>query len=113
MENFLKEEEELFLRTYKRIPINISHGDGVHLIAKDGTRYLDFIGGLGVNALGHAHSGISEAINNQTAKFSHLSNYFITDIQLEFTTKLLKYSKMSKAFLANSGAKLQLKVSAD
>ncbi len=104
METFLKEEEQLFLRTYKRIPINISHGDGVHLIAKDGTRYLDFIGGLGVNALGHAHSGIAEAINKQTAKFSHLSNYFITDVQLEFTAKLLKYSNMSKAFLTNSGA---------
>ena len=104
MENFLIEEEELFLRTYKRIPINISHGDGVHLIAKDGTRYLDFIGGLGVNALGHAHPGIAEAINKQTAKILHLSNYFITDIQLEFTARLLKYSNMSKAFLTNSGA---------
>ncbi len=55
MDNILK-DEELFLRTYKRIPINISHGDGVHLIAKDGTRYLDFIGGLGVNALGSCTS---------------------------------------------------------
>jgi acetylornithine aminotransferase len=104
MNDFLKEEEKLFLRTYKRIPIDISHGDGVHLIAKDGTRYLDFIGGLGVNALGHAHPGIAEAIFKQTNKFSHLSNYFITDVQLEFTSKLLKYSNMSKAFLTNSGA---------
>ena len=104
MENFLKEEKKLFLQTYRRIPINISHGDGVHLITKDGIRYLDFIGGLGVNALGHAHPAISEAINKQTAKFSHLSNYFITDIQLEFTAKILKYSNMSKAFLTNSGA---------
>jgi acetylornithine aminotransferase len=104
MEDFLKKEEKLFLRTYRRIPINISHGVGVHLIAKDGTRYLDFIGGLGVNALGYAHPGITEAINKQTTKFSHLSNYFTTDIQLEFTAKLLKYSNMSKAFLTNSGA---------
>ncbi len=59
---------------------------------------------MGVNALGHAHPGIAEAINKQTAKFLHLSNYFITDIQLEFTAKLLKYSNMSKAFLTNSGA---------
>jgi acetylornithine/N-succinyldiaminopimelate aminotransferase len=103
MNDFLKEEEKLFLRTYQRIPINISHGDGVHLIAKDGTRYLDFIGGLGVNALGHAHPGITEAINKQTNKFSHLSNYFISDVQLKFTAKLLKHSNMSKAFLTNSG----------
>lgn len=103
MENFLKEEEKLFLRTYKRLPIIISHGDGVHLIAKDGTKYLDFIGGLGVNALGHSHPGIIEAIRKQTIKFSHLSNHFITDIQLEFTAELLKFSNMSKAFLTNSG----------
>jgi len=104
MNDFLKEEEKLFLQTYNRIPVNISHGDGVHLIAKDGTRYLDFIGGLGVNALGHAHPGIAAAIIKQSNKFSHISNYFITDIQLEFTAKLLKYSNMSKAFLTNSGA---------
>lgn len=104
MNDFLKKEKELFLQTYNRIPINISHGDGVHLIAKDGTRYLDFIGGLGVNALGHAHPGIAEAIIKQTAKFSHLSNYFITDIQLEFAATILKISNMSKVFLTNSGA---------
>jgi acetylornithine aminotransferase len=103
MKDYLNREKQLFLQTYKRIPIDISYGEGVHLIAKDGTRYLDFIGGLGVNALGYAHPKITDAINKQIEKFAHISNFFITDIQLEFTEKLLTHSKMSRAFLTNSG----------
>lgn len=103
MKDYLTREKELFLQTYKRTPLNISYGEGIHLITKDGTRYLDFVSGLGVNALGHAHPAIVEAIQKQVERFSHLSNYFITDIQQEFSEKLLKYSGMSKIFLTNSG----------
>ncbi|UCH66934.1 MAG: aminotransferase class III-fold pyridoxal phosphate-dependent enzyme [Ignavibacterium sp.] len=62
-----------------------------------------FFSGLGVNALGHSHPAIVEAINDQINRFSHVSNFFITDVQLEFAEKLLKYSEMSKVFLTNSG----------
>ena len=103
MNDYLNREKQLFLQTYRRIPIDISYGEGVHLIAKDGTRYLDFIGGLGVNALGHAHPKVIDAISKQIEKYSHVSNFFITDIQLDFTEKLLKYSNMFRAFLTNSG----------
>jgi acetylornithine/N-succinyldiaminopimelate aminotransferase len=96
-------EKELFLHTYQRIPIDISHGSGVHLIDKEGNRYLDFFSGLAVNALGYAHPGIADAVCSQIQKFAHLSNNYITDIQVEFTELLLKYSTMSKAFLTNSG----------
>lgn len=103
MNDFLDREKQLFLQTYKRLPIDISYGEGVHLIAKDGTRYLDLMGGLGVNSLGYSHPEIIDSITKQIEKFSHLSNYFITDIQLDFTEMLLKYSNMSRAFLTNSG----------
>lgn len=96
-------EKEYFIHTYNRIPVDISYGEGVHLFDKKGNRYLDFFSGLGVNALGYAHPGIVKAVSDQIAKFGHLSNYFITDVQVEFSEKLLKYSKMSKAFLSNSG----------
>ncbi len=96
-------EKELFLHTYNRLPIDISHGKGVHLFDKEGNRYLDFFAGLAVNALGYAHPGIVQAVCTQIQKFAHLSNNYITDIQLEFTELLLKYSSMSKAFLTNSG----------
>lgn len=101
--NFLEKEKELFLTTYKRLPVQISHGEGVHLIDKNGRKYLDFFSGLAVNALGQAHPGIIEAVCKQITRFSHLSNIFVTDVQIKFTQLLLKHSGMSKAFLCNSG----------
>lgn len=103
MKDILSKEKELFLQTYKRIPLDISYGEGVNLITKDGTRYLDFFSGLGVNALGHAHPDIVRAIQQQVEHFSHLSNFFISDVQIQFAEKLLKHSGMSKVFLTNSG----------
>lgn len=96
-------DKELFLPTYNRIPLDIDHGEGVHLIDKEGNRYLDFFSGLAVNALGYAHPKIVKAVAEQISKFAHLSNNYITNVQIEFTELLLKYSGMSKAFLTNSG----------
>ncbi|MCU7495023.1 MAG: acetylornithine/succinylornithine family transaminase [Ignavibacteria bacterium] len=103
MKTLLEKEKELFLPTYSRIPIEVERGEGVYLIDTKGERYLDFFSGLAVNALGYAHPKIVEAVCRQIGRFGHLSNNFITDVQVEFTEKLLKYSKMSRAFLANSG----------
>jgi acetylornithine/succinyldiaminopimelate/putrescine aminotransferase len=103
MKTIFEREKELFLHTYNRYPLEISYGEGAYLIDKQGNRYLDFFSGLAVNALGYAHPKIVTAVCAQVAKFAHLSNNYITDIQIEFTEKLLKYSNMSKAFLANSG----------
>jgi len=103
MTSLFEKEKELFLPTYSRIPLEIERGEGVFLIDKKGDRYLDFFSGLAVNALGYAHPKIVKAVTEQIGKFAHLSNNYITDIQNEFTEKLLKYSKMDKAFLANSG----------
>jgi predicted acetylornithine/succinylornithine family transaminase len=100
---FLTDDDKYFIPVYKRIPINISHGEGVHLFDKEGNRYLDFFAGLGVNALGYSHPGINKAVTEQMGRFAHLSNNFITDVQIEFAQKLLKYAKMSKVFLSNSG----------
>ena len=96
-------EKEFFLNTYNRLPINISHGRGVHLFDTEGNRYLDFFSGLAVNALGYAHPEIVSAVSSQISMFAHLSNNYITPVQIEFTELLLKYSGMSKAFLTNSG----------
>ncbi|MEO8398760.1 MAG: acetylornithine/succinylornithine family transaminase [Ignavibacteriaceae bacterium] len=102
-QNIFEKEKQLFLNTYKRIPIEIQRGEGVHLIDKKGNKYLDLFSGLGVNALGHAHPKIVEAVSNQITKFGHLSNNYICDVQIEFAELLLKHSKMSKVFLTNSG----------
>jgi len=103
MSNGIEKEQKLFLKTYRRINIDISHGEGVHLISKTGERYLDFFSGLGVNALGHSHPAIVEAIQSQVKRFAHVSNFFISDVQLDFAAKLIKYSEMSRVFLTNSG----------
>jgi len=102
-QNIFNKEKNIFLNTYKRIPIEIDYGDGVHIIDKNGKRYLDFFAGLAVNSLGHANPKIIQAITQQIQKFTHLSNYFITDIQVEFSELLLRYSGMNKLFLTNSG----------
>ena len=94
---------DFFLNTYKRIPIDISHGEGVHLITKDGQRYLDFFSGLAVNALGHSHPLIINAVTEQIKKFAHVSNYYLTDVQIRLAELLIKYSGMNKVFLTNSG----------
>lgn len=103
MSNIFDKEKELFLLTYKRIPIEIERGEGVYLYDKQANKYLDFFSGLAVNALGYSHPDINEAINQQISKYLHLSNFFITESQIKFAEKILKYSGMSGTFLTNSG----------
>ena len=70
--SILEKEKKYFIQTYKRLPLDISHGEGVHLITKNGIRYLDFFCGIGVNSLGHANERVIAAVQNQLEKFSHL-----------------------------------------
>ena len=74
-DNIFDKEEEYFLHTYKRIPIEISHGEGVYLFSVDGKKYLDFFSGLAVNALGYGNVKVIQAIEEQIKKFIHISNY--------------------------------------
>lgn len=101
--SIFQRDNEIFLHTYNRIPLEIERGDGAFLIDKKGDKYLDFFSGLAVNALGYANPKIVNAVTNQVSKFAHLSNSYITDIQAEFGELLLKHSGMSRLFLSNSG----------
>ena len=102
-DDIFEKEKEFILSTYKRTPLNISHGDGVYLYTKDGKRYLDFFSGLAVNALGYGNEKIIQAIENQIKKYIHLSNYYITSPQVDLAEQLVKYSGLSKVFFTNSG----------
>jgi len=102
-QNIFDQDKELFLPTYNRIPIEIAYGKGVYLYDKEGNKYLDLFAGLAVNALGYAHPKIVEAVSSQISKFGHISNNFITGVQIELAGLLIKYSGMSKVFLSNSG----------
>jgi acetylornithine aminotransferase len=101
--SIFEKEKELFLPVYNRIPIEISHGEGIHLFDTEGNKYVDFFSGLAVNALGYAHPGIVKAVCSQISRFGHLSNNYVAGIQIEFAELLLKYSGMEKIFLTNSG----------
>jgi acetylornithine aminotransferase len=96
-------ENERFLQTYSRLPIVIENAKGCRITDKDGNTYLDFLGGIAVNVLGHSHPKILKAINEQAQRYLHLSNYFYQDAQIEFAEKLYSITKFPKIFLTNSG----------
>jgi len=96
-------EQNLFFHNYSRLPIAPTHGKGVWIVGDDGTRYLDMIAGIGVNALGYGDSRLEEAIAEQAKKLIHTSNLFMLRPQFELAAKLIELSGLSKVFFANSG----------
>jgi acetylornithine/N-succinyldiaminopimelate aminotransferase len=99
----MESEQQLFFHNYARLPLAITHGEGVWLVSDDGTRYLDMIAGIGVNALGYGDKRLATAISAQAAKLIHASNLFMMQPQFELAEKLLALSGLSKVFFANSG----------
>lgn len=97
-------EQAAFLHTYKRFPIEIVRGEGMYLFDKDGNAYLDFLGGVAVNALGYGHEGLINAIRLQAEKYIHVSNYFLQEPQIELAEKLRSITGYSGVFFCNSGA---------
>src|SRR5215467_4174588 len=96
-------EEKYLLNTYARYPVAFARGKGVYLFDVEGKRYLDFLSGLGVNALGHAHPRIVRVIREQVAKVIHLSNLYYNEYQGLLAEKLCALSGMQRAFFSNSG----------
>ncbi len=96
-------ERRYLLQTYNRYPVVIARGKGVFLFDLDGKRYLDFVAGLGVNALGHAHPRIVKTIREQAARAIHLSNLYYNEYQGRLAEKLCSLSGLRRAFFSNSG----------
>ena len=101
--NILDSEAKLFFKTYKRLPLVVDRGEGCYLYTTDGKKYLDMFSGLAVNALGYGHPGVIAAIEKQSKRFNHLSNYFVQEPQVELAERLLQHSKFQKIFFTNSG----------
>ncbi len=101
--NYKEFETKHFFQTYKRMPVEISHGDGCYLVTKDGRRILDFFSGLAVNALGYGDRDVLRAIIYQTKNYLHLSNFYLQDAQVELAGVLLQASGYDRIFLSNSG----------
>ncbi|HTP13765.1 MAG TPA: aspartate aminotransferase family protein [Bacteroidota bacterium] len=102
-DTILEKEQQLFFHTYKRLPLEIERGEGCYLFTRDGTRYLDFFGGIAVNALGHNHSRLCRAIEEQIHKYIHVSNYFVQEPQVKLAEKILSASGYKRIFFTNSG----------
>ena len=99
-----KKESRHVLQTYQRAPFVLSHGEGMHVYDETGKAYLDFGAGIAVNALGHAHPAIVQAIQEQAGRLSHVSNLYHTAPQAALAEKLCTTSFADKVFFSNSGA---------
>jgi acetylornithine aminotransferase/acetylornithine/N-succinyldiaminopimelate aminotransferase len=98
-----RQESKLLVPTYERQPILFVRGRGVYLWDARGKRYLDFLSGIGVNALGHAHPAIQAVIKRQAGRLIHISNLFFHEYQAELAGRLTKISGLERTFFCNSG----------
>ena len=89
--------------TYKRQPVAFVRGRGARLYDTDGREYLDFISGIGVTSLGHAHPGLAAAIADQAATLLHTSNLYYHPFQAEAASRLAQLSGLPRVFFCNSG----------
>ncbi len=91
------------MQTYKRFDLNFVQGEGVYLTEKSGEKYLDFVAGIAVNALGHSHPVIVKAITEQAKKLIHISNLYHDDNQIALAHKLVSLADHHAVFFTNSG----------
>src|ERR1700692_3533108 len=102
-EQIIQREKQFLLQTYNRYPLVIERGKGVFLFDLDGKKFLDFVAGLGVNALGHAHPRIVKVIRERAGRAVHLSNLYYNEYQGLLAEKLCNLSGLNRAFFSNSG----------
>ncbi|GAB6098799.1 acetylornithine transaminase [Halanaerocella petrolearia] len=104
-EEVVQADKEYYMDVYgDRIPLVAKRGQGVYLYDEDGTEYLDFAAGIAVNALGHNHPQVTEAIKDQAENLLHASNLYYFEIQTKLSKLLVENSCADKVFYGNSGA---------
>ena len=92
------------MTTYGRIDIAFTHGEGSYLFSEDGKKYLDYASGIAVNAFGHCHPKLVEALKDQASKLWHTSNLYRIPEQETVAEKLVENSCADRVFFCNSGA---------
>src|SRR5947207_14804705 len=98
----LLDAEKFLLPTYKRQPVIMTRGRGAYVFDSTGKKYLDFLGGIAVNALGHAHPRIVKTIRRESVRAIHLSNLFHNEFQGPLARKLAKWSSPGGIFSTNN-----------
>ena len=91
------------MKTYGRLPMAMSHGRGCWVWDTDGKKYLDGLGGIAVNTLGHAHPKLVPALQEQIGRLIHTSNYYAAPLQEQLAAKLCELSGLTNVFFCNSG----------
>src|SRR3977135_742000 len=95
--------EKFLLPTYKRQSFVLERGKGCYVYDTPGKKYLDFLGGIAVNALGHAHPRIVKVIRREAARAIHFSNLYHNAYQGPLARKLAEWSGLDRVFFCNSG----------
>jgi acetylornithine aminotransferase len=103
-QHLMNTADKVIAKTYKRFPIVITKGKGCSLWDTEGKKYIDFVSGIAVCNLGHAHPKISEALSKQADILLHVSNLYYTEPQVELACKLTENSFADRVFFCNSGA---------
>ena len=103
MTDWVAEEHHYLFQNYGRQPVVIERGEGTRVWDVDGKQYLDFVGGLAVNVLGHAHPVVANALAEQATKLIHTSNLFYTTPMIELGKLLVENSCLDRVFFCNSG----------
>ncbi len=104
MTQMIEQAEKDLLHTYNRYQIVLDHGDGVYLYDSNGKRYLDFVAGIAVFALGYGNKAYNDALKDQVDKILHTSNYFYNEPAIRAAHVLKEVSGMDRVFFTNSGA---------
>ena len=104
MKNYIEDAENALLHTYNRYQVVFESGDGVYLQDIEGKKYLDFVSGIGVFALGYNNKEYNEALKGQVDKILHTSNYYYNIPAIEAAKKIKAISGMDRVFFTNSGA---------
>ena len=96
-------EADYILRVYKRLPVVLVRGEGSHLFDTTGKDYIDWLSGIGVASLGHAHPGLADAVTAQAQELLHTSNLFFHPLQGQVAEKIARLSGLQRTFFTNSG----------
>ena len=102
--DLIAQGQSVVMNTYGRLPMALVRGKGTLVWDTEGRQYLDFVTGLAVNALGHGHPAVVEAIRRQSEAILHTSNLYWIVPQIELAKKLVDHSFADKVFFCNSGA---------
>ncbi len=104
MKEYIEEAEKALLHTYNRYQVVLDRGDGVYLYDMEGKRYLDFVSGIAVFALGYNDKAYNDALKAQIDKLIHTSNYYYNVPAIEAAKRIKAVSGMDRVFFTNSGA---------